>query len=1046
MTITHKIKKLEFNIQFDSEKTAFERQAAVTSFVRKRMVKVMEQVFDHHTKPGYIQRFDGITIDLGQIRMDEFPHELEYRLRKKLHDFFKDHGEGPVSGVKLKPADIQSRERDDEDNIIFFLINGFLPWQTTFSDGSDMGKKLEYLLQTRPDRIIDFLKHAGDRKRISKRLARQFPVPVLEKLVRLLSPGEDLPYAEYTKKDKEPALIPGGQSLASDVKTSVIIGSQGEKSRFWEKRIFDNLSGKQISMHPDTGPNLDTSFDSSIAPDRSRVKDSMPERSGKPGRQKAGRAEPEKPSPGQGHEKKRLPHTLKELQAILKKGGHHLGPGDAKQFFVLVQAFADDPNLFEILVSSMRHQDLLQWVETLILSHEMIFKKASFLSGKKQLPAKMLKRVRKTALVSHTPGIFLARVLAYLICNPSKPPDVFDGSRPKDKEAGSKIEWGGVKRTPDPAAAAVLNIAERSTGEPGEDPVITDRRVDKADQHSKVQAGQICDPYPPAMPGRTVPGSRKTDFSVQLKHHPGKHRKKRSFDQQAVNGLFGVIRNVAGSSSRGADLMFRLLRKHDSVWKEMAATAGDNDLNEMQAILKMRGHQLKSGDEKLLQAKTLKQVRKTASADQTPGMFLAQVPAHPIGHPLKAPKEIDGLRPKDNVTGPKLEWQPVGRTPDPAAAVSSGPATTGEPGDDPAITEKVFEKQSSERDRLYNQQAGSSRKTINQAGVHGIAQLLDSWLQDPALIRETARLPARDLRQFLMILCRVHLLNRSSSSSMSGHGRDPVRFIGRVYHALSLSKTGDQKDFLIQVMVCLAENRIAELDKLLEQGRQERMFIPAGSPEVKDKKTPASAGTPGSLSKRSFKKSGFPAEVMPPHLLRPTGKRYRRYHSRDPIFIKNAGIVLAGPFLPTLFKKLDLVETLVSRVGEAVHKAIHTLEYMVNGRLISPEYNLVLNKILCGVDLQVPVKQQVTLEKREKDIVNSLLFSMITHWKALGKTSVKGFQESFLAREGKLSLEDDVWTLVVAPKPFDMLLDRIPWTYLHIRLPWMEQAVHVKWR
>ncbi len=1025
MTLTHKIKKLDFAIQFDSEATAFDRQTAVTSFARERMVKVMEQVFDHYTRPGYIQRFDGITIDLGQIRMDEFPHELEYRLRKKLHDFFKDHGEGPVSCAGSTPVDIHSLKREDEDNIIFFLINGFLPWQATFSDGADMGKILENLLQTRPDRVMGFLKHAGDKKRISKRLARQFPVPLLEKLVRLLSPGEGLPYAEYTKKDKEPALIPGGQSLASDVKTSVIIGSQGEKSRFWEKRIFDNLSGKQISMHPDTGPNLDTSFDSSIAPDRSRVKDSMPERSGRPGPQKAGKAEPKELLSGQRHEKKRLPHTLKEMQAILKKGGHQVRAGDEKRFMATVQALADDPDLFEILVSGMRYHDLLQWVETLVLCHEMIFKKGSFLSGKKLLQAKIVKQVRKTSSVDHTPGIFLAQVLTHLIRHPSKAPEGIDGLRSKGKDTGLKIEWGPAGRTSDPAAAVSKGPA--LTGDPGKDPAIADRWVDKADHYSKDQAGEAYGLYPAAAPDGIVRGSRETDLSAQPKHDSGMPGKKRRMDRPIVKGLFGVIRKVIGSGFRAADLMRRLLKKHDLVWEEMTAIAGEDELREtLSAFARHLGSDppADASLSSLGRAKhsSIDTMERYFSSTQKRKSILRQMAVRCVRHSFERVEDFSF-------------WLPDGWN---IAKEKSAPP----------ITAKGFKSQDANSDVLNNLQTRSPRKTGKQAGMNGIAQMLGNWLQDPALVRETATLPVAHLRQFLMILCRVHSLNTFNSASMSGYERDPVRFIGRVYQAVSLPKAGDQKDFLVRVMVCLAENRIAELDTLFEQGRQDRMSIPTDSHEFMNEQKPASAGSPGSPFKRpgrkSFRASGHLAEVNP--LLRPPGKLHRLYRNGDPIFIDNAGMVLAWPFLPTLFKKLDLVETSVFKAGEAVHKAIHTLEYMVNSRLMSPEYHLVLNKILCGVGLQVPVKRKVKLEKSESDIVGSLLLSMITHWKALGKISVKGFQESFLIREGKLSFEKDVWTLVVAPKPFDMLLDRIPWTYSHVRLPWMERVVHVQWR
>ena len=166
----------------------------------------------------------------------------------------------------------------------------------------------------------------------------------------------------------------------------------------------------------------------------------------------------------------------------------------------------------------------------------------------------------------------------------------------------------------------------------------------------------------------------------------------------------------------------------------------------------------------------------------------------------------------------------------------------------------------------------------------------------------------------------------------------------------------------------------------------------------------------------------------------------------EPVFVENAGMVLSGPYLSMLFTKLDLIDKREFKSRYAAEKAVHVLEYMVTGEQSAPEYRLVLNKLLCGMEPDRAIHQLCLLEKSETDLIRELLLSMIAHWKALGKTSVEGFRQSFLIREGRLEVTENAWTLVVAPKPFDMLLDRIPWTFSPIRLPWMDRVLHVRWR
>ncbi len=168
--------------------------------------------------------------------------------------------------------------------------------------------------------------------------------------------------------------------------------------------------------------------------------------------------------------------------------------------------------------------------------------------------------------------------------------------------------------------------------------------------------------------------------------------------------------------------------------------------------------------------------------------------------------------------------------------------------------------------------------------------------------------------------------------------------------------------------------------------------------------------------------------------------------ANETIYIQNAGMILAGPFLPQLFQKLELLAQKEFKSRDASEKAVHILEYLVNKQLMAPEYRLVLNKILCGIEPGIPVRRDIDLTEKDKDITQELIHTMITHWKAIGNTSLDGFRESFLIREGKLSLKDDAWSLLVESKPFDMLLDRIPWSFKTIRHPWMDRVIHVKWR
>lgn len=164
------------------------------------------------------------------------------------------------------------------------------------------------------------------------------------------------------------------------------------------------------------------------------------------------------------------------------------------------------------------------------------------------------------------------------------------------------------------------------------------------------------------------------------------------------------------------------------------------------------------------------------------------------------------------------------------------------------------------------------------------------------------------------------------------------------------------------------------------------------------------------------------------------------------IHIDNSGIVLAAVYLPRLFNQLGLTKDSAFINRSAAERAVHVTQYLVNEQSASPEFRLVINKILCGIKPASPICRAADLSDDDKGQLENLLSAMIQHWKALGKTSINGFRQSFMQRHGRLQFNNDNWHLLVEPKAFDMLLDSIPWSYTTIKFPWMDHIIYVEWR
>ena len=106
---------------------------------------------------------------------------------------------------------------------------------------------------------------------------------------------------------------------------------------------------------------------------------------------------------------------------------------------------------------------------------------------------------------------------------------------------------------------------------------------------------------------------------------------------------------------------------------------------------------------------------------------------------------------------------------------------------------------------------------------------------------------------------------------------------------------------------------------------------------------------------------------------------------------------------------------------------------------------LVINKILCGLDFRAPLNKAEDLTSDEKELVDSLLKAVTQQWKPLNAPSIDTLRQSFFQREGKLMEEDGQFFLKIERKPFDMLLDQIPWNISKIKLSWMQKIQEVEW-
>lgn len=179
-------------------------------------------------------------------------------------------------------------------------------------------------------------------------------------------------------------------------------------------------------------------------------------------------------------------------------------------------------------------------------------------------------------------------------------------------------------------------------------------------------------------------------------------------------------------------------------------------------------------------------------------------------------------------------------------------------------------------------------------------------------------------------------------------------------------------------------------------------------------------------------------------LTRQIMKQQPELEERIPVY--NAGLVLFQPFIISFFDRLGLLENRSSFKSEECQIRAAYLLHELTGATDEPlEHLMFLNKLLCGINILFPLGPNVVITEQEKQECQSLLKAVIHNWSIIRNTSVPGFQESFLRRNGMLERSDNNWILRVESKGLDILLDEIPWDiHLH-SYPWNDYLIFVEW-
>lgn len=197
---------------------------------------------------------------------------------------------------------------------------------------------------------------------------------------------------------------------------------------------------------------------------------------------------------------------------------------------------------------------------------------------------------------------------------------------------------------------------------------------------------------------------------------------------------------------------------------------------------------------------------------------------------------------------------------------------------------------------------------------------------------------------------------------------------------------------------------------------------------------------------KRFQKADSSKETIPSKIFRKEAISKKRGINLEETYpIQNAGLVLCAPFLPYFFKGLGLVENKEFVTPEAQNRAALLIQTLMDRKESFEESDLLLNKILCGINPYDVIPVEIKLTESEQEEIPNLLQAMVSQWTALKSTSGESMAKGFFPREGILKKVDRGYELQIPRISIDILLNRLPWTISIIKLPWMQETLFVEW-
>ena len=184
----HIINRQVFEFECMHSEHAFRIKDKFDQDVQYKISKIIERACEKLAIEDEDIRISLLEVDLGKIAFHRMEEDIVWAFEKKFNE--KLFEQKTLSAGKHFP--LFAKTKSSIEITTFFLLTGQLPWFTGKRDGNFLADIFDEVMTTSGDSLRRFILSNLDNDKLIERLTAQYDVLLMDKLIGLLEPGEEL--------------------------------------------------------------------------------------------------------------------------------------------------------------------------------------------------------------------------------------------------------------------------------------------------------------------------------------------------------------------------------------------------------------------------------------------------------------------------------------------------------------------------------------------------------------------------------------------------------------------------------------------------------------------------------------------------------------------------------------------------------------------------------------------------------------------------------------------------------------------------------------